>query len=953
MDRIRFSVLRLTGVWTIAALLLSCGTVLRAQQEPPPGTNPMAEETGEPEGDAFHFAPMAVDLRVYQLGDAAISGLARKIEDGSATLIERRDWWWLEQRLAPFEKLPPADWRSKAQATVRAMEAERAAAAGESPNALSRRWALLGTTTYPDYNLKNVSGRASAIWVDPADKNIILLGTADGGLWKTTDQGSTWTQLFDAAASQSIGSIGVDPNNKQVIYVGTGEGNFSLDAIGGVGIYKSTDGGANWTLLSGTSGSNTTFRRIVVDPKDSQKVYAAGYNLWYSTNGGTSWTQTTCGASSGYYYFTDVVLDSVNGTGTTSIVYAAIGSIWSGSNGSNGIYRSTAGGAGPWTAIGTASYGNGFPASNIGRITLLPAPSSPKQMYILIQSIATRGSLGIWYTADATATPVTWTAKSTTNYCSTQCWYDMTGVVHPTDPTRLVVGGLDNYLSTDSGGTLSLMSRWNYGDSTYSHADHHHMVMPDATTLYDANDGGFFVGAINWSTPLSTVWASKNPGLSTLQFYGFAQHPTDATMFQGGLQDNGQFYFNGTSWLEVAGGDGGASAWDPSNAAYAYEEYVYAGIKRNSNMTGSPSSWTCIRNINGCSSCSGSCVPDGRCAFIAPFCLDANDPNTIYTGTYYFYKNAAARTTTTSTAWTQTSTTDLTVGSATAYVTAIHSARNNGTAGTLYVGTSNCKAWYSNDGGTTLTDRSSGLPGTTVWVTSFTTDPADGLKVLVTLSGYGTYHVYRSTTGGSAWTNITGTLPAIPFNTIILDPSDVNHAYAGSDFGVYESTNVWAAAPTWTSITSNLPAVSVQQLGMVSGGKLRAATHGRGIWELTVATLTPQEASPAHNMTATKGTGTSVNVTYTAGCGATNHTVYTGNLNTLQSGGLSWSTRYCSKGTTGSLNFDPGATNIYFVVVANDGTLEGSYGTGTAGERPPAGSGTGCTYTQNLSGVCP
>ena len=82
-----------------------------------------------------------------------------------------------------------------------------------------------------------------------------------------------------------------------------------------------------------------------------------------------------------------------------------------------------------------------------------------------------------------------------------------------------------------------------------------------------------------------------------------------------------------------------------------------------------------------------------------------------------------------------------------------------------------------------------------------------------------------------------GALPAQPFNTIILDPADVNHAYAGSDFGVFESLNVWAAAPTWSSLTYDLPAVSVQQLGYVSGGRLRAATHGRGIWELIVSTL--------------------------------------------------------------------------------------------------------------------
>jgi hypothetical protein len=930
-----------TGVVALGILLAAAGTGAIFGQADFEKTKepPVMRETGEPEGDAFHLPAVPVDPRVYDLQNPAITHLARRIEDGSAGMIERRAWWWLEQRLAPFETMPPADWRIKAQSAIRALETERARRNEGAPEATTLTWAPMGPAVFPNYDSINSSGRATALWVDPSDKNVILLGTADGGVWKTTNQGTTWAQIFDTAASQSIGSIAVDPNNKQVIYVGTGEGNFCIDGIGGTGIYKSTNGGASWSLLSGTGTSNTSFRRIAVDPLDSNKVYAAGYNLYYSINGGSSWSTTACGASSGNYYFTDVVLDSANGSGSTSIVYAAIG--YYGSMSSNGVYRSTGGGGGTWTKIST---GTGFPTSNVGRITLLMAPSAPKQIYALVQSTSTYASLGIFLTSDATAASVTWTAKSTTSYCSTQCWYDMTGAVNPTDPARLVVGGLDNYLSTNSAGTLTQISHWNYGDSTYSHADHHHMVMPDATTLYDANDGGFFIGTINWTSPASTTWTNKNAGLNTLQFYGFAQHPTDATKVQGGLQDNGQYYYNGTSWLEVEGGDGGASAWDQGNGSYAYEEYVYAGIERNSNMTGTPSSWTCIQNINGCSGCSGGCTPDGRCAFIAPFVLDANNQNTMYTGTYRIWKNAAPRTGST---WSSIST-DITGGSG--YVTAIHSARNNGTTGTIYAGTSSGKAYMTTDGGTNWNNRSTGLSGASV--TSFTTDPADGLKVLATVSGYGAPHIYRSTTGGASWTNITGSLPAHPFNTIILDSADANHAYAGSDFGIFENTAVWTGS-TWTSITSNLPAVSVQQLGKVTGGKLRAATHGRGIWELTVSATTPKEASPSKNMTATRGAGTSLTVSFASGCGATDNTVYAGNLATLGSSGVAWTSRFCNKGTSSPITFDPGAGNVYFVVVSNEGSLEGSYGQGSTGERPAAGAGSPCAYTQNLTGTCP
>ncbi len=951
------------AIWTVTACLMawSGGAGILAGQPPATAkpTTPAFQETGEPEGDAFHFAPMAVDPRVHLMGDPYLDRLATRIETGEANLIERRAWDWIYPRLYPFNKPVPSNWRLAVQARIQQMDrAQREAAlASGTPEAFTANvWAPVGPQSYAD-GTDGISGRATALWVDPADKNTILMGTADGGVWRTTDQGTTWYPILDTAASQSIGSIAVDPNNKKVIYVGTGEGNFNGDQINGAGIYKSIDSGAHWSLLPWPFGyTSSAFRRIVVDSRNSNTVYAAGNSgVFYSGDAGASWSRTVCGATSGYYYVTDIVIDSVTpAAGNPSIVYVAIGAVWNGYNGSNGIYRSSAGGAGPWTKI---SSGAGFPASDVGRVTLLTAPSDPKQLYALVQSASASVSLGIFYTGAANAGTVTWSAKSPTNYCASQCWYDMTGVVHPTVPADVIVGGLDDYLSTDSAGTLTQVSSWMGTGSTFSHADHHHLVMPDATTLYDANDGGFFIGTVNWGTK-SVSWVNKNGGLGTLQYYGFAQHPTHPDLIMGGLQDNGQAYYNGTSWTQVAGGDGGKSAWDQSSANYGYEEYVYAIIYRNSNITTNPTSWgTCIRNFGGCTAantrCSGGCVPDSATAFIAPFVLDANNQNTMYTGSKYLYVNSAVRAGNT---WARPSSTDLSAGSANGdYVLAIHSAKNNGTPGTLYVGTSNGKAWVSTSSGTIMTNISAGLPGAAV--TSFTTDPANAQKVLVTLSGFGTSHVYRSTTGGSSWTDITGALPPQPFNCIALSPADASHAYAGSDFGIFENTAVWSDS-TWTSITGNLPAVSIQEIGFnVSTGKLRVATHGRGIWELGAVTSAsyPQEDSPSHDMTAAKGAGTAVNLTYSNACGATDNTVYYGDLSTLAGSGISWTGRSCNEGATGTCSFDPGAGSFYFVIVGNNVVgMEGSYGKSSSGvERPSAGPGTPCAYTQVLIGTCP
>ena len=186
-------------VATCFALLATQGLTWSQEppQEPPhePKSTLAMEQTGEPEGDAIHLPPVSVDPRVYQMNDPMLSRLARKIENGSANMIERRAWWWLEQRLAPFDKPVPHDWRIKAQAGIKAMEGARAERQGPVPEATTYSWSPMGSYNYDDGAGDKISGRATALWVDPGNANHILLGTADGGVWQTTDQGTTWASI--------------------------------------------------------------------------------------------------------------------------------------------------------------------------------------------------------------------------------------------------------------------------------------------------------------------------------------------------------------------------------------------------------------------------------------------------------------------------------------------------------------------------------------------------------------------------------------------------------------------------------------------------------------------------------------------------------------------------------------------------------------------------------------
>jgi photosystem II stability/assembly factor-like uncharacterized protein len=269
---------------------------------------------------------------------------------------EERAKWFYNQRRFPNATIP-AGARRRAILEIQRIDAAaragrqqaRSAAQGNVPFALttdSTNWKLIGPKP-TDPGLSNTSGRINAVAIDPRDSNVVYIGAAEGGVWKTIDGGKNWAPLTDDQPSLANGGIALDPQNPDIVYVGTGEENFVQDAYYGAGILKSTDGGNTWTNIVGPF-LNDYIGAIAVHPQNSDIIVcASSVGIWQSKDAGQTWTRTLTGVG------ISVVFEPNNGDS----VWATLG-LYSGSS-RNGVYHSTNGGA-TWTlsnGTGTGATG--------------------------------------------------------------------------------------------------------------------------------------------------------------------------------------------------------------------------------------------------------------------------------------------------------------------------------------------------------------------------------------------------------------------------------------------------------------------------------------------------------------------------------------------------------------------------------------------------------------------
>lgn len=805
---------------------------------------------------AVFFAPAA--LRAQR------ASLPRRAQ--SANIIRRREQWFYQQRAYPNKKIP-AGARLKAyqqflkmQSDQRSRQLKQQSTTPTSPassstafaTALSTTaWALIGPKpTSTPFEFNPVSGRVTALAVDPTNANIVYLGGAEGGLWKTTDGGTTWTPLTDNQPSLAVGSIAIDPQNPQTIYMGTGEENFNLDAYFGAGILKSTDGGATWAII-GTGPEDGPFGpkpyffggyvgSLAVDPQNSQVLLAAVSEVsnlggvWRSADGGQTWTQIGLGLP------TQVFFNPTNG----NVAYAAIAG--------GGVFRSTNSGV-TWTAAnGTGT--NVLNLTNSFKISVALDPRHTATLYASVTSYPdSAGSStvqGFYKTVDGGGNwTAVWTpAKSTSSnfpstYCSPagepgQCWYDNVVAVDPASSAVFLGGSFEATTNSESGALWRSVDggvTWNDIDPPPAangvqalHPDLHDIAFAGGT-MYVATDGGLWTTTNVATSPVT--WTNLNTPLALTQFYpGLSIAVYDSKFTLGGTQDNGvQYYDGGITWQMIGCGDGAQTAIDPSGSGIVYIGCVYIPDPNNQGFLFKftpGSGWAAADSgIDG--SDSGEFVP--------PLAIDPSNPQALYFGTYRVYQTLDGGAN-----WTAIS--GFLSYSYNGPLTAIAVAPSD--SNTVYTGSDNgyvAGTFNASAGSGANWQIIGGVAGLPLrYITALAVDPHNARNVYATLSGYcesgtptcpsGKGHIFEYTDASGAWSDLSGNLPDVPVNDIAVDPDMPNTLYVATDIGVFATTD---GGTSWTPLGTGLPSVVVLSLKVQHATRvLRAASHGRSAWDL-------------------------------------------------------------------------------------------------------------------------
>lgn len=686
-----------------------------------------------------------------------------------------------------------------------------------------------------------MSGRIAAIDGVAEDSKTIYVGTAGGGVWKTTNAGASFKPVFDRYC-QSIGAIAIDQKAPKVVFVGTGESNMRNSVSIGDGLYKSTDAGDNWMKVG--LDSTEHIAKIVIDPANSNTIYVAApgplwsdsphRGLYKSTDGGKTWDKILF--ISNKAGCADVSVDPSN----PQIVYATTWEFrrtpysFNSGGGGSGIYKSSDGGK-TWKELS-----KGLPPKPFGRVALAVAPSASTNLLAIVESAET----GLYISADGGES---WKQQSATMNVVSRPFYFSTLVIDPKDPKRVYRPAYVFSYSSDGGYSFADAS----GEGGWVHSDHHALwINPNNTAqMYLGTDGGVYM-----SNDRGATWIFLQ-NLPVGQFYHVAMDKASPYNIYGGLQDNGSWMapsatpggVTNAHWRTIYGGDGFWTIPDPIDPTIAYAEYQGGNMARINTTT--------FKSVT-IKPQPGAGDEKLRWNWNTPIQTGAKNGRNLYTGAQYLFKSTDKGAN-----WTRISP-DLTTNDkakqeqdASGGLSADNtSAENHCTIFTIaesplddqmvWVGTDDGNLQYTANGGKTWTNVSkayaaAGIPAQ-MWVSSIEPSRLNKDIVYATFDNhmYGDHKTYaaRSADRGKTWTGFSSTEFTGFAHKVKEDPKNKDLLFLGTEMGLFASVD---GGREWFRMKNKIPEYALVrdiQIHPVTND-LVLATHGRGI--IVVDDITP------------------------------------------------------------------------------------------------------------------